>query len=126
MPMKRSPLKRGTSQLKRTPLKKSGKTKEKKVARQKAFYSSAAWKKLRKEALERAGNQCEYIVSETDSVACCCSPVGFRCDNTEHLQVHHTGSHFGGNERPEHLRCLCRYHHAIVEARDFPHRQRSR
>lgn len=106
------------------PLRKSGPTKAKKVARQRVFYASAVWKRLRKEALERARHQCEYIVNERDSVACCCSSIGFRCDNTEHLEVHHQkgSSRFGGNELPEDLQVLCGPHHHLTELRDFPHR----
>lgn len=125
--MRKTSLKRGTSQLKRSPLKKSGQTKVKKVARQKAFYSSAAWKRLRKEALERAGGECEHewlLIDPLKRIA----PHMHRCDETQGLQVHHKkGSlRFGGDELPEDLQVLCEYHHRLVEHRDHPHRQRSR
>lgn len=112
--MKRTPLKRSTR-----PIRKSGPTKAKKVIRQRAFYASAAWKQIRKEALERAGHQCEYNFIDLYS------GNEFWCADRERLHVHHkTNVRFGGNERPEDLQVLCRYHHDLVEARDFPYRQR--
>lgn len=117
--MKRVPLPPRKTTIKRstTPIRKSGPTKAKKVIRQRAFYASAAWKRFRKEALERATHRCEHLIRF--------GGIQVRCPETEDLHVHHVrNSHFGGQERPEDLQCLCRIHHALVEARDFPYRQR--
>lgn len=125
--MRRTPLKRGTSQLKRSPLKKSGQTKRKKIARQKAFYSSALWKATRKLALVRAGNRCEHTEWYSGDAYHQVPALLMRCTVTTNLQVHHkTNAHFGGDERPEDLQVLCKTHHDLVELRDHPHRQRSR
>lgn len=118
------PIKRKTA-LKRstTPIRKVNPTaKAKRVAKQKAFYSSAAWKRIRKGALERAGNQCEYV--EVDMLYTRCE-ANWYCTK---LHVHHKkGSvRFGGDELPEDLQVLCEYHHSIVERRDFPHRHQRR
>lgn len=132
--MKRSPL-----PPRKTPLRKSGPTKAKKVLRQKAFYASAAWKQLRKEALERAGHQCGYLFKVELPNVTGYTCAGFvmanwhgqpltatiRCPETDHLHVHHkTNVRFGGDERPEDLVVYCKAHHELVEARDFPYRQR--
>lgn len=122
MPLKRTELKR-KSWMKRggTPLKKSGTTKAKKVERQKAFYASATWRRLKKEAKARAGNQCEYArwyyLPESDTCE------WLRCPDTERLHVHHkSNARFGGDEIPEDLQVLCSYHHRVVEERDHPTR----
>lgn len=101
----------------RKPLKKSGETKAKKVIRQKEFYASATWRRLKKEAKDRAGNQCEYIMADY-----CGSD---RCLAYAQLQVHHkTNMRFGGNEIPEDFQVLCKYHHELVKTRDHPIRKR--
>lgn len=113
----------GVSQKKRTPMKKSGTTKAKKVERQKAFYASATWRRLKKEAKERAGNRCEYIERlihplATDETGRCLA--NWYCST---LHVHHlTNARFGGDELPEDLQVLCTYHHRLVELRDHPTR----
>lgn len=125
--MKQSGPPQRKTRLKRSdkPLRKSGPTKAKKVARQRAFYASAAWKRLRKEALERAGHQCEYIVASdfyspsSDTI----EEFTVRCSVINPLHIHHkTNVRFGGNELLKDLQVLCSYHHRTIEARDFPHR----
>lgn len=125
--MRRTEIRRkkwGVSAKPRKPLKKSGATKAKKVCRQRTFYASAAWKKLRKAALERAGHCCEY--SFVDAA----SGHTFRCYTTpehERLHVHHkTYLRFGGDELPEDLMVLCGEHHALIERQQFPHRTHGR
>lgn len=117
----------GISSTPRTPLAKRGKTKAKKVVRQKAFYSSAAWKRIRKAALTRAGYQCEFVcdVTITSTTHEGAIPYSYRCSVMDGLQVHHkTNVRFGGDELPEDLMAVCWYHHAVLERRDHPHRQR--
>lgn len=118
----------GISTRPRKPLVKSGQTKAKKVIRQRAFYTSATWKRMRKETLERAGYQCEYVIPVESwyGIACCNASPGWRCDNTESLEVDHiTSVRFGGDERPEDLRVLCIFHHRLIEAVDHPTRHRT-
>jgi 5-methylcytosine-specific restriction endonuclease McrA len=118
-PMKISPLPPRSKPLKRstTPIRKVNPVaKAKRVKKQKAFYSSAAWKKLRKEALERAGHCCEQKLL---------GQLGYdmRCEETMGLQVHHkTYARFGGKELPEDLQVLCKRHHEWTEIIDHPTR----
>lgn len=126
-PLKRgSPLKAGKPLAKSTkPLAKAGETKRKKVDRQKAYYASAVWKAKRKAALKRAGNQCEFSCWYYFPGPNECRWL--RCEELEGLHVHHkTNARFGGDELPEDLVVYCKPHHDLVEARDFPHRQRNR
>jgi hypothetical protein len=120
--LRRTPLRRGTSQLKRTPLKKSGTTKAKKVARQRAFYASREWKLIRSDALDRANHRCEYI--ERWGFPFVPVEIGkryIRCQVTTQLQVHHkTNVRFGGDELPEDLQVLCCAHHQEIESRIRP------
>jgi 5-methylcytosine-specific restriction endonuclease McrA len=98
----------------RRPIKKVNATrKAKKAAKYKAFLSSGVWKRLRREALERAGHQCEFTIATFDR-----SAVG-RCMATEKLTVHHRryGWRFGGNELPEDLQVLCKDCHNALHAR---------
>lgn len=120
MPIKRSkPLKRSTK-----PLRKSGPTKAKKVARQRAFYASAVWKLIRRDALDRANHRCEYVERWGFPFVEAGTWRYIRCEATMRLEVHHKkGSlRFGGDELPEDLQVLCAPHHREIEARDFPHR----
>lgn len=108
------------------PLRKSGPTKAKKAIRQRAFYASAVWKRLRKEALERAGGECEHewlLIDPLKRIR----PHLHRCDETQGLQVHHkTNARFGGDELLEDLQVLCKTHHELVEMRDHPTRHQRR
>lgn len=119
----------GVSTKPRKPLAQSGQTKAKKAIRQKAFYASAVWKRLRKSVLERAENQCEFELHTTVTVGGPPYEIqhDYRCPVTIGLQVHHAkgSSRFGGNELPEDLTVLCRYHHELIEARLFPTRHRT-
>lgn len=133
-PLKRSmrpmrakkPLKRGTSQLKRTKLKAQNKARvAKKRAEYLKFMRSPQWKKIREWALFGADHRCQTYVLRTNGRTGEVEPV--RCPETENLHVHHrTYARFGGDERPGDLLILCKKHHEEVEARDFPHRQRNR
>lgn len=83
---------------------------EARIAKRKKAYSSflksAVWKRIRKAALERAGNQCEY----TNIGVFTGRP--WRCGATLTLTVDHkTYARFGGRERPRDLQVLCRFHH---------------
>jgi len=108
-------------------MKKSGTTKAKKVERQKAFYTSPAWRKLKKAAKERAGHRCEYRYRKEDHLFALGHHLipawDGRCGQTEGLHVHHTTNvRFGGGELPEDLQVLCEDHHRLVEQRDHPTR----
>jgi hypothetical protein len=120
--MKHSPLPPRKKALTRStkPIRKVNPTaKAKRVAKQKAFYSSAAWKKIRKAALERAGNQCEAIAHWNING----EVYKVRCLETTQLQVHHKSyARFGGTELPTDLVCYCYAHHSLVEMRDHPTR----
>lgn len=122
--MKRTPIPRYTK------LRPSGRTKAKKVTRQKAFYASAVWKRLRKEALARAGHQCEHQHSAQEVLFVeniLQRPWDGRCVERTNLHVHHkTNVRFGGDELPEDLMVLCEYHHAIEERLKYPHRHTRR
>jgi 5-methylcytosine-specific restriction endonuclease McrA len=72
-----------------------------------AFLKSAAWKRIRKAAIERAGGQCqfEWWFSGTTMLL-------MRCPQREQLTVDHLSyAHFGGKEQPHELKVLCRFHH---------------
>lgn len=140
-PSRATPLRRKSRLQTKTRLKKTGTTKAKKVARQRAFYASAVWKRLRTAALERAGHRCEYrawvdnapraftgspVVPPAPGNNLVFAVLG-RCVETTALEVHHkTNARFGGQERPEDLQALCSYHHALTERQQFPHRQHGR
>lgn len=112
--MKRTPL-----PPRKTPLRKSGPTKAKKVIRQRAFYASAAWKFIRSDALDRANHRCEYIERWGFPFVEAGTFRHIRCEATEGLQIHHkTNVRFGGQERPEDLQVLCKAHHMRHHALD--------
>lgn len=128
-PLKRgSPLKAGKPLAKSTePLKKAGTTKAKKVARYAAYLRSAAWKLIRQDALDRASYRCEYVEQWGFPFTEFGTKRFIRCAAREGLQIHHkTYARMGGRELPEDLIVYCQQHHAEIEARDFPHRQRNR
>jgi 5-methylcytosine-specific restriction endonuclease McrA len=92
----------------------------KKAAKYKAFLSSAVWKRLRREALERAGHQCEGTRDGFARLYAGGPVVSFRvrCPEDTRLTVHHvTYARVGGAELPEDLRVLCKHchdrHHAL-------------
>lgn len=121
------PLPRPTKPLPRStaPIAKRGTTKAKKVIRQKAFYASAVWKRIRKEAIARAGGRCEYTATLLDQEMDPPLMRVYRCGAEFGLQVHHRSNvRFGGHERPGDLQCLCVYHHREIERRDHPTRAR--
>jgi 5-methylcytosine-specific restriction endonuclease McrA len=100
--MKRSPMPPRKSRIPRV----NKERRAKKSKRYKAFLSSAKWKQLRKEALERAGFQCEEVsrVVYSSSQAM----IVHRCHNTDRLHVDHlTYARFGGDELPEDLKVRC-------------------
>jgi hypothetical protein len=65
----------------------------------KAHINSAAWRKTRRGALDRAGHRCE------------------RCGGTNRLQVHHLTYARFGHEAPEDLLVLCDRHHRQAHRR---------
>lgn len=82
----------------------------KKAAKYKAFLSSAVWKRMRKEALERAEYQCEATRVRYSRFTF--MEMVARCEATEKLTVHHLSyARFGGDELPEDLQVLCKYCH---------------
>lgn len=104
----------------------------KREARYDTYLRSATWKAKRKEALERAGYQCERRIRFTfDSEEFC----SWRCTGgygrdlppASELHVHHkTYARFGGEELPDDLEVLCPYHHAIEEAKHPTRKRRHR
>lgn len=116
---RRTPLQRTKWEYTRKPMKKRGETKRKKEKRYGEYMRSPAWKKIRLEAIARAGRQCEYAVQVT-------TPYGqheVRCPNWHRLTVHHlTYARFGGNEQPEDLQVLCVTHHREIEKTKHSHR----
>lgn len=79
-----------------------------------SFLKSAAWKAIRKAAIERAGNRCEQFerIDLPAPFAGILSKEYVRCSNTENLTVDHkTYARFGGRECPSDLQVLCRFHH---------------
>jgi 5-methylcytosine-specific restriction endonuclease McrA len=104
--MKRSPLPPRKSRIPRV----NRQRKSKREKRYKAFLSSAKWKQLRKEAIQRAGYQCEEVCQVVFSTAR--AVLLHRCHNTERLHVDHlTYARFGGNELPEDLKVRCSHCH---------------
>lgn len=102
----------------KTPIKKSAKpirtvnptAKAKRVARQKRHYASVEYKAARKEAMERAGNRCEYAV------------IFLRCGEMERLEAHHVHYPKSRPLEASDLVILCRRHHHLLEVRDHPTR----
>ena len=102
-------IKRGT-----TPLPKvNARQQAKKRAAYKSYLSSAAWKAIRKAALERAGGRCERECTVRENWI----TWVHRCEETEKLTVHHlTYARFGGDELPDDLLVLCQSCHREIEA----------
>jgi 5-methylcytosine-specific restriction endonuclease McrA len=105
-PKRKSWLKRGTKPI---PTRNEARIAKRKKAYS-SFLKSAVWKRIRKEAIERAGGQCEHLENlgiTTPRV------IGYaRCQNTGDLTVDHLSyAHFGGKEQPHELKVLCRFHH---------------
>lgn len=120
MALKRSkPLKRSL-----TPIRKVNPTaKAKRVARQKKYYASSAWKLIRSDALDRANHRCEYVECWGFPFVEVGTRRYLRCETTTGLQVHHkTYARFGGEELPDDLQVLCKIHHEEIEMRDHPTR----
>lgn len=69
-----------------------------------AYLQSDEWKRIRAEALERAGHRCEFRFGRDDC-----------CGETEGLQVHHKRYGTFGFERPDDLQVLCRRHHRFMD-----------
>jgi 5-methylcytosine-specific restriction endonuclease McrA len=93
----------------------NAKRKAKREKAYKSFLSSAKWKQLRKEALQRAGYQCEtefQFSPDISNYGMDYEWVVFRCPSTDRLHVDHlTYARFGGDELPEDLKVLCYDHH---------------
>lgn len=66
----------------------------------------SAQRKFRQAVLERAGNRCEFILTN-----------GTRCSITGPLFAHHTAPHDGPDGYdPKHGVCLCRFHHREIDS----------
>lgn len=144
--MKRTPLSRGTSQLKRSPLKKvNTERKAKRVTSKRKHYASPEYKAARKEQVKISGGRCEAIhvsnligslcaillptdqkYQEGDSIHFYGS-LSRRCTETEKLQFHETsyGSKTGLKRSIKGV-MLCPCDHSWIELTRHPHRQRSR
>lgn len=69
---------------------------------------SPAWKRIREDAIQRAGGRCEWRYQHLGE--------WWRCSEITNLTVHHLTYKRGlGNERPEELQVLCHAHHKAVE-----------
>lgn len=116
-PLKRSPLPRRKTWLARSskPIAKRGAAKERKEKRQRAFYSSGTWKKLRKAALERADFTCERCGLPGMRSSRFADLIAVPADMVAaSLHVHHrVNVRFGGDERPEDLEVLCANCHRL-------------
>lgn len=125
-PLKRGPaLKTGKPLAKSTkPLKKSGETKRKKVARYAAYLRSPAWKAKRREAIQAAKHRCEHCGKRE----CDGQQQGIFGDYPDpvRLHVHHRTYVRFREELPEDLLVLCASCHSRLERQSFPHRQRNR
>jgi len=74
---------------------------------------SSEWKELRKNALEKAGNQCEFIVPSPKTII---GHMDFdeRCSCTEDLELHHLHYKTFGKEQLNDVIVYCRFHHKIA------------
>lgn len=130
-PIKRSnPLKRSTKPIRKVnPI-----AKAKRVAKQRKHYASAEYKAARKEAMERAGKQCEYIMEsnvdyslrrpwvlmEVDEHDWDTGLI--RCGETEKLEAHHLRYPKTRALTSDDLEIRCTYHHHLTEMVDHPTR----
>jgi hypothetical protein len=121
MKTRKSSLPPRTTRLARStaPIAKRGPAKARREKTYKAFMASAAWKKIRAAAIERAGHRCEVMedvefrVGGTQQT----QRIAFRCEATTDLTAHHkTYARFGGKELPEDLEVQCRAHHNRLHA----------
>jgi hypothetical protein len=120
--LKRSPLPPRSKPLKRsTPIRKvNPEAKAKRVAKQRKHYASAEYKAARKEAMERAGNQCEWRFEDHPYLGV--AVMYGRCESTEALEAHHLRYPKSRPLRSSDLEILCRCHHQLTEAFDHPTR----
>lgn len=144
--MRRTPLKRGTSQLKRSPLKKvNTERRAKREGNKRKHYASPEYKAARKEQVKVSGGRCEaiHVFNWLGTLIATLLPndklyregygihflgsVSRRCSEIEKLQFHETsyGSKTGTIRAIKGVMC-CLHDHAWTEATRHPHRQRSR
>lgn len=117
--MKRSaPLRRGKPLARRAPVKRVNPDRQAK--RRKAYskyLTSPIWKAKRQQALERAGHQCEQIVTDSYVMLGRTWYCDARCIETERLTVHHLRyPRTLGEEKLDDLQVLCAHHHQLIEA----------
>jgi hypothetical protein len=106
--MKRTALKRSTKIRKVNPT-----AKAKRVKKLKQHYASAEYKAARKEAIKRAGRQCEYVHVDM---------LYYRCEETEKLEAHHLRYPKNRALTSDDLEIRCRVHHHLTEMVDHPTR----
>ncbi len=118
----RSPLPRATKPVPKI----NARRQAKRLKGYREFMASAVWRRIRKAALERAGNRCEQTSFGPDATSL--NGFGFfHCPNTTRLTVHHkTYARFGGNELPDDLFVLCKGCHDRLEASKPNKKNRSR
>lgn len=141
--MKRTPLKRGTSQLKRSPLKKvNTERKAKRDKNKRKHYASPEYKAARKEQVKVSGGQCEavHVFDQNYRLAAVLLPeesiplpegvtggAVIRCLMHAHLEFHELnyGSDIGLIRAIKGV-MLCPSDHQYIEVTRHPHRQRNR
>lgn len=119
--LKRTPLRRSALPRSGKPIAKVNvKALAKRKARLRKWYSSAEYKRQRKESLELAGHRCQYewTVGENSDL-----PAGwYLCPETTGLQMHELRYRFA-RSTPADRRILCKAHHEAIEALFHPTRR---
>lgn len=130
--MKRTALKRSTIPIRKV----NPTTKAKRVAKQRKHYASAEYKAARKEAMARAGNQCECVMKSSNEYSLRrpwrlmeldivdWETMHIRCGETEHLEAHHLCYPKSRPLTSDDLEIRCRVHHHLTEMVDHPTRHR--
>jgi hypothetical protein len=124
-PISRSAIRKKT----RKPIRKvNPKAKAKRVVRYKKMLASPEYRAARKEAMERAGNQCEgmlamridpvsvKVIGDGISNAAAWFYTYTRCTVTESLHAHHLRYPKSRPIEASDLKILCRFHHEFAES----------
>lgn len=116
--IRRTPIKRSGS-----PIKRSGrprKSNPKRIAKRKAAYrkmlSGKEYKAARAEAMERAGNQCEFGGAVMRLYPSIKRIPLWRCEEVENLHAHHLRYPKTRPVEARDLKIVCRVHHEYLES----------